>query len=126
MRYSALVILVGLMFLPGCRRGIDPDADQGTADSALRTAMEAWKSGKSQADLENGSPSIIFNEDDLRVGKQLIDFKMESSTMRGRQVHCGVRLSLKEKDGKEVERKAVYIIDTTPRIVIVRDSFAKS
>jgi hypothetical protein len=114
------------VFLSGCRRAVAPDADVDVADGALRTAMNAWKDGKSQADLENGQPSIIVNEDDWRTGKKLMDFKMEHPALSGRQIRCRVRLNLKEKDGKTVERNATYIVDTTPRIVIVRDMFASS
>jgi hypothetical protein len=126
MRRLAMFVFVALLFLPGCRGGLGPDSDRDVADKALRTALEAWQNGKSQADLEKGEPSIIMNEDDWRMGKRLVEFKMEESTLSGRQVRCRVRLKLQDKDGKNAERNAIYIIDTTPRIVIVRDTFAAS
>jgi len=86
--------------------------------------LEAWKSGKSQDELQKGSPSILMNEDDWRTGKRLLDFKMEKPALSGRQVRCRVHITLQEAGDKSVDRDAVYIIDTTPRIVIVRDSFA--
>jgi hypothetical protein len=126
MRHLAMFILVALLFLPGCGGSLGPDSDRDVADKALRSAMEAWKNGKSQDDLEKESPSIIMNEDDWRTGKRLIEFKIEECTLSGRQVRCRVRIKLQDKDGKSAERNAVYIIDTTPRIVIVRDRFAAS
>jgi hypothetical protein len=123
MKRLALFITVALCFLPGCRRGLGPDADAAAADNALKTALEAWKSGKSPDDLEKERPPIIMNEDDWRLEKRLIDFKIEKGSLSGRQVRCRARLTLRDKD-RTVERDAVYIIDTTPRIVIVRDSFA--
>jgi hypothetical protein len=124
MKYFALTMTLLLLFLSGCNRGLGPEADKGEADRALRTALEAWKSGKPQDELDKGNPSIIMNEDDWRVGKRLLDFTMEESSLSGRQVRCRVRLKLHEKNDRTTERNAVYIIDTTPRIVIVRDSFA--
>ena len=124
MRCLALTIGLTILALAGCGRGLDPEADRSVADKALRTALEAWKTGKSQADLEKEQPSIIMNEDDWRVGKRLLDFKTEESAISGRQVRCRVQIKLQDKDGKTANRSAVYIIDTTPRIVIVRDSFA--
>jgi hypothetical protein len=126
MRHLAMFIWVALLFLPGCRGGLGPDADRDVADKALRTAMEAWQNGKPQDDLEKEQPAIIMNEDDWRMGKRLIEFKIEECTLSGRQVRCRVRLKLQDKDGKKAERNAVYVIDTTPRIVIVRDRFAAS
>jgi hypothetical protein len=122
----ALFVTLALCLLPGCGRGLYPDADPGTADTALQTALEAWKSGKAPEDLEKEQPAIIMNEDDWRLGKRLLEYKMEKGSLSGRQVRCRVRIKLKDRDGKTIDRDAVYIIDTTPRIVIVRDSFASS
>src|ERR1043166_4047521 len=124
MQRFTIAIAFAPLVLTGCSRGLDPDADVDVADSALRTGLDAWKSGKTPDDLEKGQPSIIMNEDDWRGGKKLLDFKMEKGALSGRQVRCKVRIKLQAKDGKTTERDAFYIIDTTPRIVIVRDSFA--
>jgi hypothetical protein len=115
---------VALCLLPACSRRLDPPADAAEADKALRTALEAWKNGQSQEELEKGRPSILMNEDDWRAGKRLIDFRMGEGTLSGRQVRCRVRIKLQETNGKAVERQATYVIDTTPRVVIVRDTFA--
>jgi hypothetical protein len=124
MQRFTIAIPLAILVISGCSRGLDPDSDVSVADNALRTSLDAWKSGKSQEDLEKGQPSIIMNEDDWRTGKKLLDFKMEKGALSGRQVRCKVHIKLQGKDGKTTERDAFYIIDTTPRIVIVRDSFA--
>lgn len=124
-RLASFIVVAAVACLsPGCGRTLDPAADQGLAEKALQTALEAWKSGRSQDDLQRGSPSILMNEDDWRTGKRLVDFRMEKPALNGRQVQCRVHITLQESDGKPVDRDAVYIIDTTPRIVIVRDTFA--
>ena len=124
MKCLALFIALALCFVAGCGRGLDPAADPAEAEKALRTALEAWKSGKSPEDLQKQQPSVVMNEDDWRMGKRLLDFQMEKGSLSGRQVRCRVRIKLLNKDDTTVDREAVYIIDTTPRIVIVRDSFA--
>jgi hypothetical protein len=123
MQRFTIVIAFTLLAQVGCSRGLHPNADVEAADNALRTGLDAWKSGQSLEDLEKGT-SIIMNEDDWRTGKKLLDFKMDKGALSGRQVRCKVRIKLQGKDGKTTERDAFYIIDTTPRIVIVRDSFA--
>jgi hypothetical protein len=124
MNRFVLFIAVVLCVLPGCRRELAADADPAVADKALQTALGAWKSGKSPKDLEKENPAIVMNEDDWRVGKRLLEFKMEKSALSGRQVRCRVQIKLQDKDNKTVEQTVTYIIDTNPRIVIVRDSFA--
>jgi acyl-ACP thioesterase len=53
-----------------------------------------------------------------------VRFQIETRLLSGRQVHAHVRIKLQDRTGKIVEQRATYIIDTTPRIVIVRDTFA--
>jgi hypothetical protein len=124
MKRLAILAALSLGLLQGCGRGLDKDADQEEGVKALHTALTAWKDGKPQAELEAMSPSILVNDDDWRTGKRLLDFKVEESGLSGRQVRCRARIKLGGKDGKAVEQRATYIIDTTPRLVIVRDTFA--
>src|ERR1700751_5925084 len=112
MKRLTLFITLALCLLSGCRRGLGPDADAGKADTALQTALEAWKSGKSPQDLQKESPPIIMNDDDWRGGKRLLEFTMEKGTLSGRQVRCRVRIKLQDKEARTEEREAVYIIDT--------------
>jgi hypothetical protein len=114
-----------LSLLPGCGKGPLEPADIDQAGPALRTALEAWKGGKSQQELAGQTPSILMNEDDWREGKHLVDYKMEEAgALHGRQVVWWVQIKLQDRGGKTEDRKAKYVIDTTPRIVIVRDRFA--
>jgi hypothetical protein len=120
----AVLMTLSLCLLPGCRRGLGPDADPAAGGKALQDALGAWKDGKSPQDLEGQSPPIIMNEDAWRSGKRLLDFKVEENALVGRQVRSRVRIKLRDEGGKTRDEKAVYIVDTTPRIVIVRDIFA--
>jgi hypothetical protein len=117
-------LILVLCLLTGCHGNLGPDASQSEADKALQTALAAWKVGKTQAELEKGVPSIIMNEDDWRIGKRLLDYNVQESSLSGRQIRCRVHIKLQDQTNKTVEQDAVYIIDTTPRIVIVRDTFA--
>lgn len=109
----------------GCGSSTKP-ADLDQAGPALRTALEAWKGGSPQKELESQEPPILMNEDDWREGKRLVDYKMEEAgSMYGRQVVWWVQIKLKDQNGKTEDRRAKYVIDTTPRFVIVRDRFAR-
>ncbi len=108
----------------GCSRWSYEDASPDKAGPALRTALEAWKSGKTPKDLTAQTPSIVMNEGDWEEGKRLVNFVMdEQGSMVGRQVRWKVQVKLQDRDGRVVDRKIAYIIDTTPRLVIVRDIF---
>jgi hypothetical protein len=118
------VWFVGL--LSGCGQRVTENVSPDQAGDALRTALTAWKDGKTHEELKAQQPSIILNDTDLDAGKRLLEFQMDSAgKMDGRQVRWTVQLKLQDKDGKVTERKATYIIDTIPSIVIVRDPFAQ-
>jgi hypothetical protein len=116
-------VALSLGFLLGCGQNTKlSDIEQ--AGPALRTALGAWKDGKSQDDLAN-QDAIVMNEDDWREGKRLLDFTMEDKgSLSGRQVVWKAQIKLQDKSGTTEDRKATYVIDTTPRLVIVRDRFA--
>lgn len=114
-----------LCFVFGCGTGATEPADINKAGPALRTALEAWKRGLSQQELADQTPSILVNEEDWRAGKRLVHFEMmDEGSLSGRQVVWKARIQLEGKDGKKEDHNATYVIDTTPRIVIVRDIFA--
>jgi hypothetical protein len=48
----------------------------------------------------------------------------EHGAMSGRQVVWRAQIKLQDKGGKTEDQRATYVIDTTPRLVIVRDRFA--
>ncbi len=124
MKYFCQAVIC-LCLVTGCGKGPMEPADIDQAGPALRTALEAWRSGKSQQELAEQKPSIIMNEDDWRLDKRLVEFEMANEgSISGRQVVWKARIQLENKEGKREDVNAVYVIDTTPRIVIVRDLFA--
>lgn len=124
-RYSLAFVLLAV-FAIGCSHSNAENVNPDQAGEALRTALNAWKDGKTPAELEGQQPSIIMNEGDWHSGNLLKEFKMdEAGQLDGRQIRWVAQIKLQDKNGKVTDRKATYIIDTTPRIVIVRDSFAK-
>lgn len=125
MKYRLTILALATGTLCGCGSKLADNVDPGQAEQSLRTALDAWKGGKSSAELEAGQPSIIMNELDWSGGGKLLEYRMEpAGVLDGRQVRWVVQIKFQDKGGKLQDRKATYIIDTIPRIVIVRDSFA--
>jgi hypothetical protein len=118
-------MITSILLIAGCSSSMAEKVDPEQARSALNTALDAWKGGKSNSDLAALEPSLLMNESDWSAGNRLLDYKMEENgRLHGRQVRWVVQIKLQDKSGKVRERKATYIIDTIPRIVIVRDTFA--
>ena len=125
MKPLSLVCICFVIFLAGCGKQVAENVDPEQARQALRTGLDAWKAGKGNAELGSLQPPIVMNEADWTNGGRLLDYKMDAAgSLDGRQVRWVVQIKLQDKAGKVSERKATYIIDTIPRIVIVRDTFA--
>jgi hypothetical protein len=123
-RYSLAFALI-VSFATGCGHHSAENVTPDQADDALRTALNSWKDGKTRADLESQRPSIIMNDPDLSSDNHLLEFKMgDAGRLEGRQMRWMVEIKLQDKNGKISNKKATYIIDTNPQIVIVRDPFA--
>jgi hypothetical protein len=114
--------LGALIVLPaaGCHQSLPPQADPAAARTALTAALEAWQKGESTEDLAKRSPPIYFNDQKCVPDVKLISFKIEDSQdFYGQSVRIKTVLTLKMKDGSTREKKAGYLIDTSPATVIV-------
>jgi hypothetical protein len=122
-----LPLLALALCFAGCGYQHASNVDPTDAGKVLKTALDAWKDGKNNEELAKLSPSIIMNESDWTSGNQLLEYKMnENGVLDGRQVRWVVQIKLQDKTGKVSDRKATYIVDTNPQVVIVRDTFAKN
>jgi hypothetical protein len=115
-------VLIAALVAAGCQSGsVPPQSNPDQAREALTTALEAWKKGEPLDGLARRQPPIHFNDSKARE-TQLLDYKLEDGhTFYGQTVRIPVVLSLKRGDGSTKEKKAAYLVDTVPAVVIVPD-----
>jgi hypothetical protein len=120
MRYTML--LVAALGLTGCGGDSKPLPMAATPESsraALVAALDGWKAGKSSKDLQDQSPSIIFQDDDLNRGTQLVDYKIEGEGQpRGTGYSYVVTLTFA---GKDKPKKVYYSAVTEPKLAVTRE-----
>ncbi len=110
-------------FIAGCGSKDAPQPiDTAEAGRHLESALQSWKADEPFSGLAERSPSIVFNEPLWQEGIKLLNYVLEPVELQGRQGRCTAKLSLKDKAGKQSERRIGYVIDTVPRIVIVREN----
>jgi hypothetical protein len=109
-----------IVILAGCEQAAPPVEHQEAA-SQLQSVLTAWKSSQSYESLMQRKPPVFFNEPLWRDGNVLLEFELGDVELFGRQARCTATLFLRDKDGKNFERKIGYQIDTKPQIVIVRE-----
>jgi hypothetical protein len=116
--------LMSVAFILGCGDSgaapHDPTFDPSVARSALVESLEAWKAGRVKA-LKERTPPIRFEDDDLATGFLLTSFDLPAeSGPRGSHEGVLVRLSLRDRKGKMVERRATYQVSTSPSLNVLR------
>lgn len=100
---------------------VPPSVDVEDAKKQLSAALDAWKAGEPFGALAAKSPPVVFSEPVWEAGTQLVSYELGPVELHGRQGRCTARLQLRDKDGRQYERRIGYQIDTIPRVVIVRE-----
>jgi hypothetical protein len=122
-RAFAVPVCCLVALVSGCGKTVAPDepVDPAKAKEVLTAALDAWKGGAAYGALESRSPPVVFAEPLWEGGATLNSYELGTVELTGRQGRCTVKLSLTTKDGKPMERRVGYLIDTAPRAVIVRE-----
>ncbi len=111
------------LFIPACggpRRAGPVDLNK--AHAALATVLTNWKQGIDYADLDRKLPEITVQDFDWQSGLQLIDFETLGNDRRDdANLHCPVRLKLRDSAGNEMEKRVTYVIGTSPVITVFRE-----
>lgn len=115
-------LAASLVWLAGCS-GDHPVADATKGEQAVRTAFESWQKGDSPDALQKARPPIYLNDPEWLAGNRLLEFEIvEPLTPFGRQLRCGVKLSLENvKSGAKYQKHIGYQVETTPAFVIARE-----
>lgn len=90
--------------------------------AALVTALDAWKAGKAPQDMLNGSPPLLFVDDDVNRSR-LADYKIEGDgTPKGTGYSYVVSLTLQDKDANKTRvKKVAYTVVTEPKLAVTRE-----
>jgi len=116
--YSALLFLAA-----GCSVAVVPDDaefDPDLARETLHSALDAWKDGKAKM-LIRLSPPIRFVDDDLSAGYRLVDYEFDPSDQAIRPFqNISVALTLRQGNGPEVTRTAMYQVSLEPALAVLR------
>lgn len=115
-------LLGAIVLLAGCAGStVPPPVDPADARQQLTVALDAWKAGEPVDALARRDPPVVFVEPLWEKGTRLLDYEVTRVELSGRQGRGTAKLSLQDKDGKAYQRKIAYVIDTTPKVVIVRE-----
>jgi hypothetical protein len=110
--------LIGFL-LGGCSGHTNKPTNPVLARASLKTALDSWKEGQSPQDLKQRSPSIIVGDVAWEGGQQLESYEIVGPEVDdGVNLHCPVKLVLKDKEGSTRTREVTYIVGTSPVITV--------
>lgn len=114
------VFCVALVFVAGC--GF-PAAKVDDAKGHVRHALEVWQSGGKPDDLKSSSPPVEFNEAMWAAGEKLVGFEVDTARYvdAAAVVRCEVRLTVRDRKGKQRTENAVYDVTLGPPVKVVNN-----
>jgi hypothetical protein len=118
-----LVAAALILALVGCRaQSTAPPVDPERARQALRTTLDGWKAGGTPESLRSGPAAIVAQDFDWMAGSRLVDYRIEGDGQDDdANLRIPVTLTLRDAAGKEVTKRVVYVVGTSPSVTVFRD-----
>jgi len=126
---AACLILLAILFVSGCSNPSRAGAvDPPQAREALKIALYAWRKGESPQSLASSSTPMTVQDFEWDAGAQLIDYQlMDDGKAEDANLRVQVKLTMRggqgngKTKGKNAEKKASYVVGTSPRVTVFRD-----
>ncbi|TWU18884.1 hypothetical protein [Allorhodopirellula heiligendammensis] len=117
----ACLLAVATLTLAGCGGRSAPVSDPKAAVALLGSSLEAWKTGKSVADMRQLTPPVYVADELWSDGFELRDFVIEGDgEMYGPNVRLSVTLTGSSRGGAVGKKQFQYLVTTTPACTIAR------
>jgi hypothetical protein len=119
-RYPLLVAL--LVLATGCgQKHSKADVERGRA--ALAAALDGWKAGE-PADRLKARPEPIDYTDELQRTHALVEYTLGTPDAADPEVvRYPASLKLRDRKGKEADRRVVFMVALKSPVVIARDPY---
>jgi hypothetical protein len=131
------MLVFAALLLPGCSNpSVAHAVDPPQARDALKTALDEWKKGESVESLASASTPIIVQDFDWMSGAKLVEYELVDE---GKAVDANLSIQVKltlsggsqagkaagKAAGKTIQKKVWYLVTTSPKLTVFRDSFRK-
>jgi hypothetical protein len=118
----AASLMLAAIFETGCgARTSAAPLDTAKAREALKTTLDAWKTGADASTLKSNSPAIVAQDLEWLGGAKLLDYQIEGEgTPVDSNLRVPVKLTLKTQDGGETAKNVNYLVGTSPALTVFR------
>jgi hypothetical protein len=105
----------------GCSKPPPKQADAQVAKETLSRALKAWQKGESLDAFRKTPPEVTVVEHQWQKGARLVGFELKGDGQpSGFDHQFSVTLSIQDSAAKKLDEIAIYIVSTSPALVIVR------
>jgi hypothetical protein len=126
---AACLVALATLLLPGCSNPSTANpVDVPQARDALKIALDAWKKGETTGSLASASTPMTVQDFEWDTGSKLIDYQLVGDgNADGPNLRIQVKLTTisdpakGKKEAKPTEKKASYVVGTSPRLTVFRD-----
>ena len=96
--------------------------DVNAARQAVTTVLDSWKNGNSLSEFQKRSTGITVQDMDWAAGIQLVSYSFSGAESTDTaNLHCSLKLLLRDQEGKETEKQVKYVIGTDPVTTVFRE-----
>ena len=119
------IVVTGLLPL-GCSGGGGADlpkpGDPAESRKILEGVLDRWKKGEKPALLKTATPPIVVQDADWTAGATLLSYEItgEATEVMASRTDS-VKLTIKDKKGKEARKDTAYLVNTNPSITVFRE-----
>jgi hypothetical protein len=116
--------MLAVLMLSGCSGSSRAAAvDPPLAREALKTALDHWKNGEDPKSLVSSATPMTAQDFEWSSGAKLIDYQiLDEGHVEDANLRVQVKITLgPQGKSKAVEKKASYVIGTSPSVTVFRD-----
>ncbi len=121
---GAGVGVLAVLVLSGCSGSSRAGAvDAPLAREALKMALDHWKNGEDPNSLASSGTPMTAQDFEWAAGAKLIDYQiLDEGKVEDANLRVQVKITLgPQGKSKAVEKKASYVIGTSPSVTVFRD-----
>ena len=111
---------------PACSRAVRAPATRAAVDAplareSLKTALDHWKNGEDPKSLQSSATPMIAQDFEWAAGAKLLDYEILDERRRRQPPRPGQDQAGPQGKTKAVEKKASYVVGTSPSVTVFRD-----
>jgi hypothetical protein len=120
---AASLGVLSVLMLSGCSGSSRANpVDPSRARESLKIALDHWKNGEDPKSLESSATPMVAKDFEWDAGAKLLDYQVLDEREEDTNLRVQVKITLgPQGKGKNVEKKASYVVGTSPSVTVFRD-----